>query len=243
MPSSGPLLLPQPERYLVNYNQPPYSVSTDVVIEIKTSNILLKNCDVVKFNVEKYRRLMNAFVNNVGKTGEYPLCDANNDNDKDSSGTTSLSLPKLNELHLFINNKFVCDLNPNFVDIDSAGQMNESYHIEVQAGNGKAILYSDTVWGMIRGLETFSQLLYVRHQQANDVPDCLQIVINVGHVWDQPRFRYRSLMIDTARHFLPVPLLIKNLVSIFLPFSLSFLINSHFSQLFHSFRIQWLIIN
>lgn len=184
-------------------------VTTDVVIQIKTANVLLENCDVVKFNVEKYRHLMNTFVNNVGKTGEYPLCDMNND----ISDTTTSSLPKLNELHLFINNKFVCDLNPNFVDIDPTGQMNESYHIEIQAGNGKAILYSDNVWGMIRGLETFSQLLYVRHQQTNDAGNCLQVVINVGYVWDQPRFRYRSLMIDTARHFLPVPLLIQNLVS------------------------------
>lgn len=40
-----------------------------------------------------------------------------------------------------------------------------------------------------------------------------QLFVNKTQIIDQPRFHYRGIMLDTARHFLPMPILLKNLVS------------------------------
>ncbi|XP_048777882.2 beta-hexosaminidase subunit beta-like isoform X2 [Ostrea edulis] len=61
-----------------------------------------------------------------------------------------------------------------------------------------------TVWGALRGLETFSQLIYNEGEESS-------LFINKTTIIDEPRFRYRGIMLDTARHFLPMPILLKNL--------------------------------
>lgn len=51
---------------------------------------------------------------------------------------------------------------------------------------------------------------------------------------DRPRFRHRGVMLDTARHFLPVPIIKKNLVSFR---------NVHLNFLWGPLRMSWLTIN
>jgi len=41
-----------------------------------------------------------------------------------------------------------------------------------------------------------------------------QYVVNETSIFDTPRYGYRGLMIDTARHFYPVNTIIKILVSL-----------------------------
>jgi hypothetical protein len=42
----------------------------------------------------------------------------------------------------------------------------------------------------------------------------IQVVINSSvNIIDNPRFRHRGAMLDTARHFLPVSIIKKNLVN------------------------------
>lgn len=55
------------------------------------------------------------------------------------------------------------------------------------------------MYGALRGLETFAQLVqpdYSVHEQS---------------VVDYPRFPFRAVLIDTGRHYLPVPLLLAHL--------------------------------
>ncbi|KAI0227162.1 Beta-hexosaminidase subunit alpha [Lamellibrachia satsuma] len=76
----------------------------------------------------------------------------------------------------------------------------ESYKLNV-GSERDAIVEAKSIWGALRGLETFSQLVYV-----NDENKC---VINDTWIDDFPRFHYRSLLIDTARHFIPMPVLLQ----------------------------------
>lgn len=63
----------------------------------------------------------------------------------------------------------------------------------------QAVLHSNTVFGALRGLETFAQLVrFDFEREAYFVPGA-PIVAS-----DQPRFAYRGLMLDTARHYFPV---------------------------------------
>ena len=64
-------------------------------------------------------------------------------------------------------------------------------------------MHSETIWGAIRGLETFSQLL---HNVGRN-----QFTINETIIRDFPRFGYRGLMIDTSRHFIPLEVIYQNL--------------------------------
>jgi hexosaminidase len=60
------------------------------------------------------------------------------------------------------------------------------------------------VWGALRGLETFSQLIFVNNENKLAIKNSVTIR-------DQPRFPYRGILIDTARHFIPIPVLKKQI--------------------------------
>lgn len=71
--------------------------------------------------------------------------------------------------------------------------MDESYKLVV--GSPRAHLRAASVYGAIRGLETFSQLL--------DMNSCPEYRIHNATltVVDSPRYPWRGLMMDLARHF------------------------------------------
>ena len=81
--------------------------------------------------------------------------------------------------------------------------VDESYTLAVSAEG--ALLRAATVWGALRGLETFSQL--ARHTWSTSAAGAVNASYNEVcevTVVDAPRFPMRSLMLDTARHFMPV---------------------------------------
>ena len=77
---------------------------------------------------------------------------------------------------------------------------NESYRIDIT--RRQAILKAPTVVGAIRGLETLLQLLNA-DRNGYFLPGVL--------IEDQPRFPWRGLMIDIARHFQTMEMLKRNL--------------------------------
>lgn len=83
--------------------------------------------------------------------------------------------------------------------------VDESYTLNVSSYGGAALLYAETVWGALRGLETMSQLAH--HTWTTDASGAVNASFNevcAVVVIDAPRFPFRGLMLDTARHFLPV---------------------------------------
>ncbi|XP_050043064.1 beta-hexosaminidase subunit beta-like isoform X2 [Dermacentor andersoni] len=73
--------------------------------------------------------------------------------------------------------------------------MDESYTLSLSSVD-KSFISARTVWGALRGLETFSQLFYS--------PDGVSWVVNETVIYDEPRFPHRGLLIDSSRHFLPL---------------------------------------
>jgi hexosaminidase len=76
----------------------------------------------------------------------------------------------------------------------------ESYSLEVTAASAK--LDAVTTLGVMRGLQTFLQL--VQTTSAGFAVPAVQIR-------DQPRFPWRGLMIDVGRHFIPLDILKRNI--------------------------------
>ncbi|KAI4333230.1 hypothetical protein L6164_018064 [Bauhinia variegata] len=71
--------------------------------------------------------------------------------------------------------------------------VDESYSLAIPT-SGSANLTAQTVWGAMRGLETFSQLVWGKPS-----------IVAVGvFVWDSPLFAHRGVMLDTSRNYYPV---------------------------------------
>lgn len=77
--------------------------------------------------------------------------------------------------------------------------MDEHYQIKIDSPDqpGKARIIATTVWGMMRGVESFTHLLVEASEQG-------LYRVNSTQIMDFPRFSHRGFLIDTSRHFLPV---------------------------------------
>jgi len=82
--------------------------------------------------------------------------------------------------------------------------MVENYQLEIDSPANPLIgvITSPSIWGMLRGLETFSQLVYIS-------PDGIANHVNATQIVDFPRFSHRGLLVDTARHYMPLKTLRK----------------------------------
>lgn len=65
-------------------------------------------------------------------------------------------------------------------------------------------LEAQTVYGALHGLQTFSQLCHF-----NFTTRLIEVHMVPWTIIDQPRFSYRGLLIDTSRHYQPVPMIKK----------------------------------
>ncbi|KAH7677994.1 hexosaminidase protein [Dioscorea alata] len=82
--------------------------------------------------------------------------------------------------------------------------VDESYAIYVAGGDsasiiGQAIIEANTIYGALRGLETFSQLCIFNYESKR-----VEIYKAPWYIKDEPRFAFRGLLLDTSRHFLPI---------------------------------------
>ena len=78
--------------------------------------------------------------------------------------------------------------------------MDESYQLAITPK--QIILDAPTTIGALRGLETFLQLVQsIRGQYS----------LPLVRIEDKPRFAWRGLMIDVARHFIPLPVIKRNI--------------------------------
>lgn len=89
------------------------------------------------------------------------------------------------------------DVNVSSASLNLTIDTDESYVLKVAAP--RVSLTASTVYGALRGLESFSQLV---HKGS---------VINATTITDRPRFHFRATMIDTSRHWYPVTVILQHL--------------------------------
>ncbi|XP_051143875.1 beta-hexosaminidase 2 [Andrographis paniculata] len=78
----------------------------------------------------------------------------------------------------------------------------ESYSLSVPCDGGAATIRAETAWGAMRGLETFSQLVY------SPSPPSSKVACGM-HISDAPLFVHRGIMLDTSRNFYGVEHLLR----------------------------------
>ncbi len=92
------------------------------------------------------------------------------------------------------------------IRIENAGRKiqeldeDESYTLEITTS--RATLTAPNALGALHGLQTFLQLIE---------PTPAGFAVPVITIHDQPRFRWRGLLIDVSRHFIPIEVLKRNL--------------------------------
>merc|ERR1711871_1307598 len=82
------------------------------------------------------------------------------------------------------------DVNVHSNDLSLTLETDQSYTLIVKSP--RAEITAHTVYGAMYGLESFSQLI------------SREGFVNGTTIVDKPRFQFRSSMIDTARHWLPL---------------------------------------
>lgn len=88
----------------------------------------------------------------------------------------------------------VVTVNVTTPDVDLRLGVDESYSVSA-AGAGGATITAPTVFGALHALETLAQLIQFNlSSQSYYMPACTIV--------DAPRFPWRGVLVDTARHFL-----------------------------------------
>ncbi|KAL6586871.1 Beta-hexosaminidase 3 [Orobanche minor] len=84
--------------------------------------------------------------------------------------------------------------------------INESYKLQIPDPNNPlyAHIKAQTVYGALHGLQTFSQVCHYNISTRGILVQQVPLTIV-----DQPRFSYRGLLIDTSRHYQPLPVIKK----------------------------------
>lgn len=97
-----------------------------------------------------------------------------------------------------------CDLNINNYQPNHSNtkekiiDSDESYSLTIDS-YGKCSITSNTIWGILHGLESFTHFL-IRNVNDNSI-EVVGIDIDIN---DKPRFGHRGMLIDTARHYLSI---------------------------------------
>uniref|UniRef100_A0A914DWJ8 Beta-hexosaminidase n=1 Tax=Acrobeloides nanus TaxID=290746 RepID=A0A914DWJ8_9BILA len=81
--------------------------------------------------------------------------------------------------------------------------MDESYTLQFNPTSTTAILKANEVWGALRGLESFSQLIF-KDSEGN-------WNVRTTTISDKPRFPHRGILLDCSRHYLSVGIIKRNL--------------------------------
>ena len=84
---------------------------------------------------------------------------------------------------------------------ESVLQSDESYQLSINAEG--ILLESAEPLGAIRGMQTLSQLLQVSEQGVRSLP--------YVQIDDHPRFKWRGVLLDSARHFIPLDVIKRQL--------------------------------
>jgi hexosaminidase len=93
----------------------------------------------------------------------------------------------------------IVDCHASAPEYPTVGE-DESYQLEVTPTSAR--LSAPSVTGALRGMQTFSQLI---------AADSESFFVPALRIDDRPRFPWRGLMLDVSRHWMPMPVIERNL--------------------------------
>ena len=88
--------------------------------------------------------------------------------------------------------------------------VDESYTLYIPGNTdmgGEITLTALTVWGALRGLETFAQLVSYQQSAGEQPTPGFYVQWTPMSIQDAPRYSWRGLLVDSGRHYLSKELL------------------------------------
>jgi len=154
-------------------------------------------CDVIEKAIQRYHQR----IFSLDPTTATKRSTSNEDEDLPFINDINFG-GSLNEVQVLMNNPSGCHKYPE-------KDMDEHYEIKINSPDdpGLAKIIAFTNWGILRGLESFSQLITTE----SDENDNTVFKVKTTSLMDFPRFTYRGIMLDSARHYLPKSLILDNL--------------------------------
>ena len=87
-------------------------------------------------------------------------------------------------------------------------ETNESYGLNITSTSHQVMveITAETVFGARHALETLSQLMVKR---VDNMKRSGLVIISSAEISDKPVYQHRGLLLDTARHFIPTPIILR----------------------------------
>ncbi|XP_045215847.2 beta-hexosaminidase subunit alpha-like isoform X2 [Mercenaria mercenaria] len=146
--------------------------------------VLNKSCDILMEAIKRYTKIIQNHI--IEEHYEFVY----NFDEKTFTDRKRQEERKYNEVENMPNLEIdVAEEDCGYPHID----MKESYTLVVRPDITR--LTADQVWGAVRGLETFSQLLFRKWRTD-------EVYAKVTEIEDGPRFPHRGILMDTSRHYI-----------------------------------------
>lgn len=165
---------PQVERKMQMY----FTLSS---ISIKVM-VKENNCDLLEKAVDRYKNILND-LHEISRKNRKVTHWRTRQNGNRTHGDMYRGI--LHELQVYLSK--ACEEYPHF-------DMEENYTLTVDSVSR---LNASSIWGVLRGLETYSQLFYLSS-------DYNEVRINATEIYDYPLYKHRGLLLDTGRHYVSV---------------------------------------
>lgn len=107
-----------------------------------------------------------------------------------------------------VENELFIKINVESDSLSLNSHTNESYQLKVTSSDKTVIaqILAETVFGARHGLETLSQLMTKTIDNANFTG---LVMISNAQITDFPVYQHRGLLLDSARHFIPLPVILR----------------------------------
>eukprot|EP00026_Physarum_polycephalum_P006198 Phypoly_transcript_06240.p1 GENE.Phypoly_transcript_06240~~Phypoly_transcript_06240.p1 ORF type:complete len:563 (+),score=57.06 Phypoly_transcript_06240:67-1755(+) len=185
-PSYSDVLFPLPSSF--SFGAETYSISQNFSFSSPTNSTILEQA------FTRYSNLIftNSIAVSAPKSGKSATLKFAHPSYEAKFGNAAEALTVLESLHVLVTSS----------DDSLQYGVDESYTLNITAP--EAVLTAATVFGALRGLETFSQLV-----TANTSFSGLTISGAPWIIRDAPRYMHRGLLIDTSRHYLNVTTILR----------------------------------
>lgn len=113
-----------------------------------------------------------------------------------------------NECNVPSENEMFVRIKINSPSLKLYAETDESYQLNITSSANRVMaqISAETVFGARHGLETLSQLMVKR---LDNMKRSGLVIISSAEISDKPAYQHRGLLLDSARHFIPVATILR----------------------------------